>query len=208
MKTQSDWRTTTRTWPGSVSKIDWPGKAASITLILCSRLHFSITLPPLHQKEAFLTPPHHMIHYPACPHEQSFNMSPHSWSIGAGQLYVSGDKLESSGKRGLTWLIASIWWAVGMSQGHFLKLMITCPSQPWAGCLVLYRKPSWESHREQARKPFSSWSLPQFPPPSSCLDTLKDVLELASQINPLSSQAALGQYFIPATEKQRWALFY
>lgn len=49
------------------------------------------TLPPLHQREAFLTPPHHMIHYPACPHEQSFNMSPHSWSIRAGRLYVSGD---------------------------------------------------------------------------------------------------------------------
>lgn len=128
MKTQSDWRTTTRTWPGSVSKIDWPGKAASITLILCSRLHFSITLPPLHQKEAFLTPPHHMIHYPACPHEQSFNMSPHSWSIGAGQLYVSGDKLESSGKRGLTWLIASIWWAC--LRGIFLNWWLLVPASP------------------------------------------------------------------------------
>ena len=82
------------------------------------------------------------------------------------------------------------------------------PSQPWAGGLELCKKQAEKATGSKLVRLVPLWSLPWFPPPSSRLDTLNDVLELASQRNPLFAQAALGQYFTPTTEKQPSVPFY
>lgn len=114
MKTQSDWQTKTRAWPGSVSKIAWLGKAAPATRILCPHLHFT---KKKHFSQIltvwFITQHARMSNYLTWIHAPGP-------SVLVG--FMSVDIIQGHLERGnLNWVIASIWWAVDMSYGIFLN---------------------------------------------------------------------------------------